>query len=77
MKCCNCGKKLSLVVILKGRGVCEVCKVSQEISKIYTALAVVSIFVIFLFISASIFFKIIMSLVVGNIYFLVSKTEKI
>ncbi len=75
MKCCNCNEKLDLRVILSGVGSCSFCGAKQRIKTKHTLYVVLSILFIFLFLNVSVYWKLLMSLILGGIYLCFSAFE--
>lgn len=75
MNCLQCGKKLSLKFHLYGKGDCAFCKTKQKIKVKHTAVAVAIVMLIGIVAPFSLITKALISLVVGFLYLIFSKTE--
>lgn len=66
---------MSKVFPIKGEGRCSSCNTKQRIATKYTAAMVAAILIIFLFFPISVLAKIGLSILVGILYLLFSKTS--
>lgn len=76
MKCCSCGNKLAISLVLKGKGKCAGCNVEQAIGKKYTFIMAFSLIFLILFVPLIIAIKIIGIILIALAYLFFSKMEK-